>query len=143
MSASVKQMMVSILNLSKKEKISLGKSCMLRIKTLLRKRGIDDEKKINAFINNLIKLFVSADNDCTKSECEYLNALTGKQLSYDDYVKMTKGGSDSVFIEKFDKLIDSLDSEEKNQICLFGLCILVSDNVLSVEEQEVFLKILK
>ena len=143
MSASVKQMMVSILNLSKKEKISLGKSCMLRIKTLLRKRGIDDEKKINAFINNLIKLFVSADNDCTKSECEYLNALTGKQLSYDDYVKMTKGGSDPVFIEKFDKLIDSLDPEEKNQICLFGLCILVSDNVLSVEEQEVFLKILK
>ncbi len=143
MSASVKQMMVSILNLSKKEKISLGKSCMLRIKTLLRKRGIDDEKKINAFINNLIKLFVSADNDCTKSECEYLNALTGKQLSYDDYVKMTKGGSDPVFIEKFDKLIDSLDPEEKNQICLFGLCILVSDNVLSVEEQEIFLKILK
>lgn len=143
MSASVKQMMVSILNLSKKEKISLGKSCMLRIKTLLRKRGIDDEKKINAFINNLIKLFVSADNDCTKSECEYLNALTGKQLSYDDYVKMTKGGSDPVFIEKFDKLIDSLDPEEKNQICLFGLCILVSDNVLSVEEQEVFIKILK
>lgn len=143
MSASIKQMMVSILNLSKKEKISLGKSCMLRIKTLLRKRGIDDEKKINAFINNLIKLFVSADNDCTKSECEYLNALTGKQLSYDDYVKMTKGGSDPVFIEKFDKLIDSLDPEEKNQICLFGLCILVSDNVLSVEEQEIFLKILK
>ena len=143
MSASVKQMMVSILNLSQREKISLGKSCMLRIKTLLRKRGIDEEKKINTFVDNLIKLFVSADNNCTKSECEYLNALTGRQLSQNDYIKMTKGGSDPIFIEKFDKLIDSLDAEEKNQICLFGLCILVSDNVLSFEEQEIFIKILK
>ena len=143
MSANIKQMMVSILNLSQREKISLGKSCMLRVKTLLRKRGIDDEKKINTFVDNLIKLFVSADNNCTKSECEYLNALTGRQLSQSDYIKMTKGGSDPIFIEKFDKLIDSLDAEEKNQICLFGLCILVSDNVLSVEEQDIFIKILK
>ena len=47
MSVSVKQMMVSILNLSQREKISLGKSSMLRIKTLLRKRGINEEKKIS------------------------------------------------------------------------------------------------
>lgn len=143
MSASVKEMMKNILNLSQKEKLSLGKSSMLKIKTMLRKRGIEDEHKVNNFINNLIKLFVSADNECTKSECSYINSLLGKNYNYDDYIKMTKNGSDSEFVEKFDKLIDSLDPEEKNQICIFGLCILVSDNVLDVEEQQLFIKILR
>ena len=143
MSVSVKQMMVSILNLSQREKISLGKSSMLRIKTLLRKRGINEEKKINTFIDNLIKLFISADNNCTKSECDYVNALTGRQLSLEDYTKMSNCRSHPIFFEKFDKLIYSLDEEEKNQMCIFGLCILVSDNVLTDDEQKLFIKILE
>ncbi|MBQ9369704.1 MAG: hypothetical protein IJU10_01365, partial [Clostridia bacterium] len=89
-----------------------------------------------------IALFVSADRVCSAEEYQLIKSIYNLDLSYEDFYKLSNGGASGDFITVMDKMADSLDDDLKMNICLFGLCILVSDNKLTQAEYDLFIRIL-
>ena len=141
MAKTIKEIMQEVVNLDFNEKVILGKNALSDIISTLKKHDISDDNKAS-FIFALIKLFVSADKRCSEVERKLVNAIADLDISYDDFYEFTNNGADPKFVEEFDDLIDTLNDEEKNSICIFGLCILSADDTITAAEQQLFLKIL-
>ena len=103
--------------------------------------GIDDDTTFN-FLTNVIKLFVSADRNCTELECKLFNDVMGTSLTYEQFYNLTNGGSDPEFVQAMDELIDALPDEAKVDVCTFGLTIIAADDTITGAEQALFEKIL-
>ena len=140
--ASIKEMMQEVVNLDHDDRIKLGKSALKDIITILENNGVKDDEKQLIFVLSLIKLFVSADKKCSKAELDLVNSILNSTLTYDEFYEMTNNGADPEFINELDDVVDSLTQEEKGAIVLFGLCIIAADEKITVEEQQIFMKIL-
>ena len=140
MAKSIKQMRQEIVNMSDSEKVSMAQSAVDDILAAMRPRLTSDEYV--GFIANVIKLFVSADRNCTEKEYNFICRVYDLNMSYRDFYNMTNRGADSSFVRAMDDFIDSLPDSAKYPICLFGLCILASDDTITVAEQELFHRIL-
>ncbi len=135
------ELMQQLVNLSHEERVTQGRSCAADIKEDFEKIGIGE--KYADFMVFIIKLFVSADRNCSKDEYKLINDIYELNMSYDDFFEMTNHGANSDFVKDLDALIDSLPEDTKIKVCLFGLFILASDDTISAEEQKLFQRILE
>lgn len=135
--AKYEELMSQVLNLSVKDRIELGKQTLKDTMTVLSNHGVASNDTAY-YIVNLIKLFVSADKICSQEEYDIVRAITEVNFTKERFIKLTKGGYDKEFVNKVYAVIDKLNLDEKKAICLFGLSILASDEMLTKEEQDLF-----
>ena len=128
-------------NQSHEERVNVAQRAAANVLGALKDGGIDDEITFN-FLTNVIKLFVSADRNCTEAECRLFNDVMGTSLSYEQFYNLTNGGSDPEFVKAMDELIDSLPDDSKVDVCTFGLTIIAADDTITGAEQALFERIL-
>jgi len=139
---SIEELINQVGNLSQSEKVELGQKCVVNIGRGLEALGMDSDA-ITATMVGYISLFVSADRLCSAEEYQLIKSIYDLDMSYEDFYKLSNGGANSDFIELMDSMADSMNDDLKMNICLFGLCILVSDNKLTQAEYDLFIKILQ
>ncbi len=137
----IKTLMQQIVNLDFDARVEKGRKAVDGIIAVLNKQKLNpDQQKF--FIESLAKLFVSADHKCSQAEYKLYVHILKKDISYEEFFEITNHGADSKFVENLDSIIDQLSGEEKTPICIFGLCLLASDDKITVEEQKLFNRIL-
>lgn len=128
-------------NHSHEQRVAVAQKAAANVLAALDQGGIEDEVKFS-FLTNVIKLFVSADKNCTELECRLFNDVLGTSLTYEQFYNLTNGGSDPQFIQAMDELIDALPDEVKVDVCTFGLTIIAADDTITGSEQAIFERIL-
>lgn len=126
---------------SHEQRVAVAQKAAANVLSALEQGGVEDEVKFS-FLTNVIKLFVSADKNCTELECKLFNDVLGTSLTYEQFYNLTNGGSDPQFIQAMDEIIDSLPDEVKVDVCTFGLTIIAADDTITGAEQALFEKIL-
>ncbi|MBP5404403.1 MAG: hypothetical protein J6Y74_00415 [Clostridia bacterium] len=129
-------------NMSNEDRVDLGNNCVAQLQSGFREMGFDQEK-IGFLMQNFIRLFVSADRKCSVAEYEFIKSIYNFGLSYDEFYDSTNGGADPEFITLMDQLADSMSEDMKTALCMFGLCILVSDHKITEEEFKLFIRIVE
>lgn len=137
---TLEELMQEIVDMSHEERVELGKSCVDDILEAV--GGSLNKEEYADFIFSIIKLFVCADKVCSQEEYELIRDIYSLDMSYDTFYEIVKNGLDPAFVSKMDRLIDTLTPDLKRSICLFGLCILGSDDTITVAEQDLFNRIL-
>lgn len=139
---SLDELITKVGNMSNDDRVDLGNTCVAQLQAGFKDMGFD-QQKIGFLMQNYIRLFVSADRKCSAAEYEFIKSIYNFGLSYDEFYDSTNGGADPEFVELMDKLADSMDDDMKTALCMFGLCILVSDHKLTQEEFDLFVRILE
>ena len=128
-------------NHSPAQRVAVAQRAAANVLRALEEGGVEDEVKFG-FLTNVVKLFVSADRNCSAEEADLFNAVMGTSLSFEQFYNLTNGGGDPKFIQTMDEIIDSLPDEVKVDVCTFGLTILCADDKITGAEQAVFEHIL-
>ena len=138
--AEYQRIMDEILKCSAVDRIKLGKHSLYDTMVILARNGltIDDSVK---FIISLIRLFVNADNVCSDDEYNIIRAITEVDFSKKRFFEITDMYAKEGYVDEIEKIIERLPQAQKMPICVFGLSILASDNVLTKEEQDLFIKL--
>ena len=133
MNEELKDYLQSILDLSFDEKVQLGKESLAEFANGLSNYGATDEEVV-AFILGFTKLFVSADLSCNREEYCFFRAVTGIEMSTDEFFDMTNHGRDESFLDAVGDALRALTYEQKRGIVIYGIALLSCDNVLKVDE---------
>lgn len=133
MDAELKEFLQSILDLSFDEKVQLGKDSLAEFVQGIKDYGVSDEETV-ALIVGFTRLFVSADLSCTREEYCFFRAVTGMEISTDEFFDMTNNGRDGDFLDSAGELLNSLTYEQKRAIVIYGIALLSCDNVIKVDE---------
>ena len=135
------EMILDTMRLTAEQRIEKARSYVINICNAFAQRGLDQDA-LSLRICDFIRLFVSADRRCSREEYDLINSIYNFDMPYAEFYEMTNGGAKPDFVERMDGYIDSLDTELKYQICLFGLCLLVSDDDLSDAEYALLRRLL-
>lgn len=141
MTEDMKKVLEEILKASPQDKVRLAASSLDTVIDNLKKSGVPENNR-NTAILNLTKLFVSADSNCSPHEWSFFKAVTGIEISYDDFYNITNGGSDPKFIADAVEFLKSLDEETRNAAITYGIAILASDLTYAETEIEIIDKLL-
>lgn len=96
------------------------------------------------FAWSLAKLFVRADRAVTFEDYSFVTEVMNRHMSYEEFQKaMADSGDDDAREDFIDSAIDHLSPEGKEAACIFGMCIMQSNDVLSNDEIKIFNRILK
>ena len=96
------------------------------------------------FAWSLAKLFVRADRAVTFEDYSFVTEVMNQHMSYEEFQRMMADSGDDDAREDFiDSAIDHLSPEGKEAACIFGMCIMQSNDVLSSDEIKVFNRILR
>ncbi len=134
--------MREVLKCSAIDRINLGKHALYDTMVVLARNGLTITDSVK-FIISLIRLFVTADNVCSDDEYNLIRAITEVDFSKKRFFEITDIYAKEGYVDEIDKVIEKLPLEQKKPICLFGLSILASDNVLTNEEEKLFIRLSK
>ncbi len=138
--ASYEKWMTEILKCSTIDRIGLGKHALYDTMVILARNGLTISDSVK-FIISLIRLFVNADNVCSDDEYNIIRAITEVDFSKKRFFEITDIYAKEGYVDEIENIIEKLPSEQKKPICLFGLSILASDNLLTKEEKELFIRL--
>lgn len=141
-SENMKNLLDEILKASPEEKVKLGGEALNTFHNNLTKNGVKEET-IAKIIVNLTRFFVSADSSCSSYEYSYFRAVSGIELSYDEFYKLTNGGRDPEFVDSTLKFLNGLDEEARSAAITYGIAMLSSDLKYSKVELEIIAKMLE
>jgi len=130
----------TFLGLSHGERVEYGKASAGAIIQYCKQEGLDDEQTLGFFCG-LVKLFVSADRSCSRAEYDLFIDITGFDLDTDKFFEMTNGGANSDFVSAIFDVIHAMDSDAKDAVVVFGLCICSADRDVSYAEKQVLAKV--
>ena len=140
--ANYEKWMEEILKCRTVDRIWLGKHALYDTMVILARNGLTITDSVK-FIISLIRLFVTADNVCSDDEYNIIRAITEVDFSKKRFFEITDIYAKEGYVDEIEKVIEKLPSERKKPICLFGLSILASDNVLTREEEDLFIRLSK
>ena len=90
-----------------------------------------------------VAVFANADKKIDETEKDIYNAITGANLSYEEFKKgVDLGEKREEDIERFDKAVDAGSLRVKYATCYLGLAIMAHDGVVNAEEKALLEKIL-
>ena len=141
MTDEFKQTLQEIVNLSDEQKYELGKDSLNRFLNGLVKGGIAKDK-LQDIIFAFVKFFVSADRSCTTGEYNFFRAVTGIDISTDDFFNLTNGGAAEDYQKAAYEFASILNHEDKVALAVFGAALLSSDDTITMEEAEMLDRLL-
>ena len=136
MSYTLKDFRQQILDLNDENRVLIAKD---QFETLSRGVGQEDAFKLMRMIT---QVFVSADRKCTREEYDLYTQTTGDKLTCDQFFEVTNGGSNPELIKGLVEFCQKIDKKYRYAIAIFGCCLMAHDGTLTVEEQNIFEKVL-
>lgn len=130
-----------ILHLSFEEKVEIGRDSLRKLMKGLMEGGLTKEETSNV-IWNLLRLFVSADKRCSNAEFELFKAITGMEISEDEFYDRTNGGADEEYIKDSLEFIDILTKDDAIAAIYFGVIVMSSDGIIAKGEYDLIDRIL-
>ena len=140
MKPDIKDVCLSILNLDHDERVEVGRRAVSEIVDSFHAQSANDEQVSNV-LTAMLKLFVSADKDCTRPEYLLYKDITGSRIDEDGFFAMTNYGADPEFVKASIEFIRGLRREDIVNILIFGIAVMCADEKLTVSEQELIEKI--
>lgn len=141
MNNEIKIMCQDILNQSEEERLSLGNEAVRNMVRGFRDLGLNVEKTYQ-LIQQLTRLFVSADGKCGQKEFEFYKAVTGSKISSDDFFDMTNYGKNEDFVDDIVDLMREADNKTRTATIIYGLALMCHDGTLTVDEQNIIDRLL-
>lgn len=123
--------------LDQQGKIEEGKKAYQALRANLKVNGYDD-KAADEVVWLFVRAAVGADRYGSKEEYELFVAVTGFEISAEEFAKFAKRGDKKEFADAMDSIVDSLDKRAKESILAFVACFLSVDGKLGEEEKELF-----
>lgn len=130
MTQDLRDTLQNLLDSSDVVKINYGKKAISDLMNLL---PLDIESTM-AFIEDLIKLLVSADLKCHGREHEYCMATTPIKMDRDEFYEETNCGADPKFKYRIYRFIEQLDNESFARVARFASGLFSYDEEISSEE---------
>lgn len=122
-----------ITQMSDEGKRAIAISALMNLKEGLIEGGIRPDD-IPSVIADFTKLLVSADQVCNDQEYEFFKAVTGAELTSDEFYTLTNGGADDDFVEDAFGLIDILDEHDREALVCYAAALLSYDKSFKVSE---------
>lgn len=141
MTENMKQLLNEVLKAEPQDRVALAVDSLELFRKNLRRDKVDEEV-IEHIIMNLTRFFVSADHDCAPYEHSFFKAITGMNLEYEEFYKLTNGGRDPEFVGSTLEFINGLDEETRNAAIAYGIAMLSSDLSYAHVEVELIDKLL-
>ena len=141
MNPQIEQTLHDVQGMSFEEKVGTGKEAITRLARGLRNGGITDEQ-ISKVLTLFTRLFVSGDKNCTREEYELFKAITGSDLSYDEFYNVTNGGSNPQFVEDIFELIQILEHDDRIALVIYGAILVSADKEITYPEAQLIDRIL-
>lgn len=129
-----------ILKMDIAERVAFGQKALKIFCRGLHEGGLDDDH-IRQAIANFTKLFVSADRHCHGDEYSYFKAITGLDISPENFYKMTNNGADPKFIDASLECVNILRSNDRMAVALYGAALLACDDKVTDDEKALLAKI--
>ena len=126
-------MLQNLLDASPAEKVGYAVEALTEFANGLHAKGLD-ESEIKKQIEDVTKLFVSADLDCVGDEYSFYKAVTGFELSPEEFYDVTNGGRDPNFMKECFGFLSTLDQRTKVAACLYGFSVLSCDDKITADE---------
>ena len=137
-----KELLQRVLYTEGEDRIALAKKSLNRALEELPRFDVPKDN-YGVFVLALIKLFVRADRNISYEEFSFVADILNSTIPFNEFLDKMNDRVDDGFVAWADTLIDSFSSEGKEAVCLFGLCIMESDDVLTASEQKLFERLLK
>ena len=131
-----------VLNTEGANRVELARKNLNRVLEELPKFDIPKDA-YGLFVVALIKLFIRSDRVVSFEDYSFIAEVIPMRLTAQEFVDRMNDGFDEDRESWLDSLIDQFSPEGKEAACIFGLCIMESDDVISREEMNVFNRILK
>ena len=136
MAKTLKQFRQEILDLSEQERVNVARNAVNKLGASL------PREELIKLVRLLARVFVSADKNCDGYEHQIYVASTGDNMSYDEFYNTTNGGSNPERVKELLNFTAKIAEEYRASIAIFGLCLMAHDGTLTVDEQEIFEKVL-
>lgn len=133
MTDELRKTLQEIVDLSDEQKYELGKDSLNRFLNGLVKGGIPKEK-LQDIVIGFVRFFVSADRSCTTGEYNFFKAVTGINLSPDEFFDITNGGAAEDYQKAAYDFAAILNHEDRIALVVFGAALLSSDDTITGEE---------
>ena len=134
--ATLKEIRQQILDLSDEERIGLAAQAVQQVRDAI---GVEDALKVFRLAT---RVFVSADKNCDRYEHELYVKATGDRLTFDQFYEMTNHGSDPRYVNDLLEFTSKIHEDYRVCFALFGCALMAHDGTLTVEEQDIFNRIL-
>lgn len=133
MDAHLKELINDIFKMDPVERVAFGQLAVKKIVQGFSAGGLD-ARRINIALTNFVRLFVSADRNCVNDEWSYFKAVTGTDISTEEFYNKTNGGADPQFVEACMEFIDILTPEDRQAVALFCAAFLACDENITESE---------
>ena len=120
------------------DKVSLGRKLANDFVNYMHHDGYAVDTCLESFFR-LLKLFVSADKDCTRAEYDFFIETTKvKDVDTDLFYRGTNGGSDPEFVLGMERFLSTLSTRTKEAALDYGVLLCSAARKLTKEERELF-----
>lgn len=141
MTQELKEYLQGIVNLSDEDKVALGKDSLNKFLNGLVRGGIPKEQ-LQDIVIGFVRFFVSADRSCTTGEYNFFKAVTGFNISPDEFFDLTNGGAAEEYQKAVYEFAGILNNEDRVALVVFGAALLSSDDAITPEEADMIDRLL-
>lgn len=139
---SLKKMLQEVFATEGAERVEFAKNQFAIVLNEFRKLGLEKEN-MGAITLEIVRLFVRVDKRTSYEEFTFLSELFGLDLSFDEFrAKMHKAQGDE-YRETLESMVKQFSRKGKRAFCLFGLCIIESDEIMDTPERTLIEHIVK
>ena len=138
----LKDMMAVVFATEGESRQQFAKECYDKVLAEEYKINVDKENR-GAFGMMMLRYFVRADHWTSNEEFTFLrDFFHWDNMYYHEFKALMSGGENGDFQEYVEDIMKYYSNEGKIAFCYFGLCILLSDEVLTPPEMQLFESIL-
>ena len=141
MTQELKEYLQGIVNLSDEEKVALGRDSLNKFLNGLVRGGIPKDQ-LQDIVIGFVRFFVSSDRSCTTGEYNFFKAVTGFELTPDQFFDLTNGGAAEEYQKAVYEFAGILNQEDRTALVVFGAALLSSDDTITKEEAEMIDRLL-
>lgn len=131
----------STLNLSPKDKVSIAKTSLVKMIEYLESMDAPQEN-INKILINFTRLFVSSDAKTVGDEYSFFKAVTGIDITPNEFYEMTNNGSDPKFVDATLEFVSNFPKEVIEAFLTYGMMIMSCDDNINYQESDLIKRIL-
>ena len=138
---SFRDFLSNTLNLSPEDKVSIAKSALVKMINYFESMDASSEN-INKILINFTRLFVSSDVKTVRDEYSFFRAVTGIDITTDEFYEMTNSGADPKFVDATLEFVSNFPKEVIEAFLTYGMMIMSCDDNINYQESGLIKRIL-
>ena len=139
---SLKRMLKEVFATEGEERLAFAKEQFAIVLNEFRKLGLEKEN-MGAITLEIVRLFVRVDKRTAYEEYSFITELFGMHLSFDEFRAKMHKKQDEEYRTVLENMVKQFSREGKEAFCLFGLCIIESDETMDAPEMALMEHIVK